>query len=205
MRPYDNWLLLSSNARTTGRKRMETEDLGTTDRTQVGSGALAAAIGFFAVIVVLIGFDIASDYRASTNPRHVLTEAFVMVLALVGLVLLWRQLRLVQHRAERLKIDLEAARKEAQRFREEAHDALRGLGEAIDRQFTRWSLSKAEREVGLLLLKGLSHKEIAEVRSTSETTVRQQALALYRKSGLASRTELSAFFLEDLLLPPNQR
>lgn len=81
----------------------------------------------------------------------------------------------------------------------------RGLRRALDRQFARWSLSPAEREVLLLLLKGLSHKEIAEVRSTSETTVRQQALALYRKSGLASRTELSAFFLEDLLLPPNQR
>jgi DNA-binding CsgD family transcriptional regulator len=184
---------------------METEDVGTNDRTQVGSGALAAAIGFFAVIVVLIGFDIASDYRAGSNPRHVLTEAFVMGLALVGVVLLWRQLRSVQHRAERLMIDLEAARKEAQQFREEAHDALRGLGEAIDRQFARWSLSPAEREVGLLLLKGLSHKEIAQVRSTSETTVRQQALALYRKSGLASRTELSAFFLEDLLLPPTER
>jgi DNA-binding CsgD family transcriptional regulator len=184
---------------------METEDIGTNDRTQVGSGALAAAIGFFAVIVVLIGFDIASDYRAGTNPRHVFTEAFVMALAVVGVVLLWRQLRSVQHRAERLRIDLEAARKEAQRFREEAHDALRGLGDAIDRQFTRWSLSPAEREVGLLLLKGLSHKEIAEARSTSETTVRQQALALYRKSRLASRAELSAFFLEDLLLPPSQR
>ena len=79
------------------------------------------------------------------------------------------------------------------------------MGEAIDHQFTRWSLSPAEREVGLLLLKGLSHKEIAEIRSTSETTIRQQALAIYRKSGLHSRTELSAFFLEDLLLPAAER
>lgn len=53
----------------------------------------------------------------------------------------------------------------------------------------------------LLLLKGLSHKVIAEVRATSERTVRQQALAVYRKAGLAGRAELAAFFLEDLLLP----
>jgi hypothetical protein len=33
------------------------------------------------------------------------------------------------------------------------------------------------------------------------TTVRQHAVAVYRKSGLAGRAELSAFFLEDLLLP----
>ena len=62
-------------------------------------------------------------------------------------------------------------------------------------------LTPAEREVGLLLLKGLSHKEAADVRNTSETTIRQQALAVYRKAGLRNRADLSAFFLEDLLLP----
>jgi DNA-binding NarL/FixJ family response regulator len=94
---------------------------------------------------------------------------------------------------------------EVERFRGEAHDALRGLGEAIDRQFARWALTTAEREVGLLMLKGLSHKEGAAARSTTETTIRQQALAIYRKSGLRNRSELSAFFLEDLLLPAAQR
>ena len=55
------------------------------------------------------------------------------------------------------------------------------------------------------MLKGLSHKEIADIRATSETTIRQQALAVYRKSDLRSRAELSAFFLEDLLLPIAKR
>ncbi len=31
--------------------------------------------------------------------------------------------------------------------------------------------------------------------------MRQHAVAVYRKSGLSGRAELSAFFLEDLLLP----
>jgi DNA-binding CsgD family transcriptional regulator len=87
------------------------------------------------------------------------------------------------------------------RFRGESQQHARGLGEAIDRQFQRWGLSPAEREVALLLVKGLSHKEAAEVRATSERTVRQQALAVYRKAGLAGRAELAAFFLEDLLQP----
>jgi hypothetical protein len=34
--------------------------------------------------------------------------------------------------------------------------------------------------------------------------VRQHAVSVYRKSGLAGRAELSAFFLEDLLLPMDQ-
>jgi DNA-binding CsgD family transcriptional regulator len=163
------------------------------------------AAGCFGLIAVLIGFDIAADYRAGTQPAHLLTEAFVMAVAVAGVGLLGRQLFQAQSRAARLSVDLETARREADRFREEAQGALCGLGEAIDHQFTRWNLTRAEREVGLLLLKGLSHKEVADVRSTSETTIRQQALAIYRKSGLRSRAELSAFFLEDLLLPVDDR
>jgi len=52
-----------------------------------------------------------------------------------------------------------------------------------------------------MLLKGLSHKEIAAMRQTSERTIREQARAVYRKSGLAGRSSLAAFFLEDLLPP----
>ena len=184
---------------------MKAEQLQEGDRTSVGSRIVTLAIALFAIIAILIAFDVAADYRAGTDRRHILTEGIVMGLALIGLGALWQQFRLIQRRAEQLTVDLEAAQKEAQRFREEAHEALRGLGEAIDRQFTRWNLSPAEREIGLLLLKGLSHKEIADVRSTTETTIRQQALAVYRKSGIRSRTELSAFFLEDLLLPVEQR
>jgi DNA-binding NarL/FixJ family response regulator len=47
----------------------------------------------------------------------------------------------------------------------------------------------------------LSHHEIADVRNSSERTIRDQARAVYRKSGVSGRSELSAFFLEDLLLP----
>ena len=46
---------------------------------------------------------------------------------------------------------------------------------------------------------GLSLKVIADLRQTSERTVREQSRALYRKAGLSGRSALSAFFLEDLL------
>ena len=53
----------------------------------------------------------------------------------------------------------------------------------------------------MLLLKGLSHKEIAAIRNVGEATVRQQAGSIYRKAGLEGRRDLAAFFLEDLLGP----
>jgi DNA-binding NarL/FixJ family response regulator len=39
------------------------------------------------------------------------------------------------------------------------------------------------------------------LQGRSERTVRQHAIAVYSKAKVAGRAELSAFFLEDLLLP----
>jgi DNA-binding CsgD family transcriptional regulator len=71
----------------------------------------------------------------------------------------------------------------------------------MDQQFEDWGMTGAEREVGLLMLKGLSHKEIAGLRATTEATVRQQAQAIYRKAKLPGKTAFSAYFLEDLFSP----
>lgn len=67
----------------------------------------------------------------------------------------------------------------------------------------RWVVTALLGAIALLLLKGYSHEEIASLQRKSERTVRQHAVTVYRKSGLSGRAELSAFFLEDLLLPSN--
>ena len=82
-----------------------------------------------------------------------------------------------------------------------ARKHLEGLGAYIKAQFDDWGLTTAEQEVALLLLKGLSMKEVSETRGVSERTIRQQATTIYGKGGLAGRASLSAYFLEDLLLP----
>jgi DNA-binding NarL/FixJ family response regulator len=64
---------------------------------------------------------------------------------------------------------------------------------------------EAELVVAPGLLRGLSHKEIALERDTSERSVRQQARAVYQKAGLAGRSALAAFFLDDVLLVPPKR
>ncbi|MDG0817788.1 helix-turn-helix transcriptional regulator [Bdellovibrio svalbardensis] len=76
-----------------------------------------------------------------------------------------------------------------------------GLQPYIQDQFKQWGLTKTEGEIGLLLLKGLSLREISTIRGTSETTVRQQALVLYKKSSVEGRHQFAALFLEDLLSP----
>ncbi len=152
-------------------------------------------------IVALVGSDVTFDLLSGASVAHLALEAGACVVSVAGVIALWRRFLSVRRESEALWSDLDAARAAAARWRTEAQDHLGGLGAAIDRQFARWSLTRAEADVGLLLLKGLSLKEIADQRATSERTVRQQALAIYRKSGLGGRAELSAFFLEDLLLP----
>lgn len=94
-------------------------------------------------------------------------------------------------------------KKEASDWKVEAQKYIEGLSQSIDQQLSRWHLTAAEKEVALLLLKGLSLKEIAEIRNTTEKTARVQSIAVYSKSGLSGRSELAAFFLEDLLQPQN--
>jgi DNA-binding NarL/FixJ family response regulator len=53
--------------------------------------------------------------------------------------------------------------------------------------------------VAILLLKGLSFKEIAGVRETREKTVRQQASSIYKKAGVSGRHAFAAWFIEDFL------
>lgn len=65
----------------------------------------------------------------------------------------------------------------------------------IEQEFDRWQLTGAERAIAHLMLKGLRLKDIANIRNTSERTVRQQAQVIYRKAGLEGRTDLAAYFL----------
>lgn len=155
----------------------------------------------FGAVALLAGADLLSDMGSGIRPAHLLLEGTVLVLALVAIWMLRRAVRRTGRQVETLRSQVEASRAEAERWRSETRGLLEGLGAAIDAQFERWGLSTAEREVALLLVKGLSSQEIATVRGTSERTVRQQSQAVYRKAGVAGRAELAAFFLEDLLLP----
>lgn len=148
----------------------------------------------FAAIAVLMAWDLAVDYSEGTSWPHILVELVILLVAAAGAVLILWQLKETRQR-------LSLAMEQADQWREENRELMEGLGSAIARQFRRWELTAAETEIGLLLLKGLSHKEIAALRNTSERTVREQSRSVYRKSGLQGRAELSAFFLESIMLP----
>ncbi len=170
---------------------------------------LAAAAALFGAIALLAGADIVADLGEGTTLGHVVIEGLVVLVGSAGLWIgLHRMHRLraaersARQMAEELGERLVSVRQEADRWRLEAKDLLQGLGAAIERQLARWGLTAAEKEIALLLLKGLSHKQVAELRGSSEATVRQQARAVYKKAGVEGRHDLAAFFLEGVLVPP---
>lgn len=155
-----------------------------------------------AMVFLLITLDLVGDYRDGVAWPHLIIEVVILLLSLSGVVYFSRlYYRLAQARINVLKQDLALAELQARQWREANRELIAGLAMQIQKQFDSWQLTRAEAEVGLLMLKGLSHAEIANFRNASERTIRDQARAVYRKSGTAGRSELSAFFLEDLLLP----
>jgi DNA-binding CsgD family transcriptional regulator/uncharacterized membrane protein len=163
----------------------------------------ATALSLF--VFTLITFDFLVDYRDGVPWTHLFTEGLILMLSLAGIVYFGRLYhQFAQSKINLLTQDLALANQQAQQWREANRELIAGLAVQIQKQFDSWQLTPAEAEVGMLMLKGLSHGEIAHVRNASERTVRDQARAIYRKSGVTGRTELSAFFLEDLLLPRQQ-
>lgn len=69
----------------------------------------------------------------------------------------------------------------------------------IQRHFAKWKLSPSEAEVALLLIKGMSTQEIADIRNTKAGTVKSQTGSIYQKANVKGRNELVAYFVEDLL------
>jgi len=169
------------------------DDVG--PRFRLGLTALLIAIATWGVV------DIALDRPQDWLSVHILVEIGFVLLSAGSVLYLW--LGWMQARRSLGRVEGRLAENEAERdrWRARATRLLRGLGAEIDVQFERWTLTPAERQVALLLLKGLGHKEAAGVLDRSERTVRQHAVSVYRKSGLSGRAELAAFFLEDLLLP----
>lgn len=160
------------------------------------------AIAVSLLVFVLIAIDLLGDYRDGVSWMHLLTEVVILMLSLAGLAYFgWLSYQLAQSKISGLTQDLALAEQQARQWRETNRELVAGLAAQIQKQFDLWHLTPAEAEVGLLILKGLGLSDIAELRRTSERTIRDQAQAVYRKAGVAGRSELSAFFLEDLLPP----
>jgi DNA-binding NarL/FixJ family response regulator len=159
-------------------------------------------------LIVLILFalffitDIYFDVHDGVPISHVWHEMLMFVFALGAISWQVRVIFKKNVHISSLNTELFNTKKSYQEWKTKTHASAQEIRQLIDTQFSVWHLSHGEKDVALLLIKGLSMKEIAEIRSTQEKTVRQQATAIYKKSELSGRQELAAFFLEDILSTP---
>ncbi len=153
----------------------------------------------FTIVVIASGADFLADLSHGAGTEHIAKEAVIVSISIIAIA--WLLLGLRQQRLEirSLQLDLEAANNLQTQPRKYVLEARKKLGNVVTRQFSEWMLTDSEIEVGWLLLKGLSLKEIAHVRSTQEKTVRQQASSIYKKAGISGRHTFSAWFIEDIL------
>ena len=159
-------------------------------------------LAIFVLAIVVAGNlgDVFYDYREGASMAHLLMELFIAVVSFTLIAALtfgiWRQSR----SNRRLKAELASMSGTTEPVLPPALASARHeLALVLKEQFEKWSLTQTEREVAMLLLKGLSFKEIAAVRDTMEKTVRQQASAIYKKANVSGRHAFSAWFIEDLL------
>ncbi len=157
-------------------------------------------VGSIAALLVL---EVVTENEAVTFAEVLLEvlEISLAVSAAGGIALLLNRMHVQYEEKMALIRDLDDARREGEVWRAKVQSHLAGLRVEMEKQFEEWGMTTTEQEIGLLLLKGLSHKEIAELRGTSQVTARQQAQSIYQKSRLPGKAAFSAYFLEDLFAP----
>lgn len=158
------------------------------------------SLGALALVVGLAILDTALDpdgFSWADFAFEVVDRA-ITVGAMVAVAWVTFELRAVRQDQATLRRDLAQAVAQGADWRRSHEATLEDLAGAIRRQFSAWGLTAAEADIAGLILKGASLHDIADLRHTSDATIRRQAQGIYRKSGLAGRSELAAYFLESL-------
>jgi len=158
------------------------------------------------IIAIILGLimtlnlaDVVTDISLGVPTWHIIEESIIVLVAGLTMGYLVIEMRSRARQLDRLTCTLSQADQQIANITQEMRSARHQYSELIHQQFENWQLTISEQQVAMLLLKGLSFKEIAAVRDTREKTVRQQASTIYAKSGVDGRHAFAAWFLEDFL------
>lgn len=157
---------------------------------------LSLAYFLFANTMGLIE-DIKEDYQ--DDQLHLIYEGFISLLTVIAVYIVWREAKAGYDATQTLEKSIQHLDQDNLNYSKQVMALKHELFQVVVTQLKDWLLSKSEQEIAILLLKGLSLKEISQIRETKEKTIRQQASAIYKKADLKGRHELSAYFFEDLL------
>lgn len=157
---------------------------------------LRIAFSILLLAIAALGcVDLLFDWKG-IGLLHAAVEGLAILLCICLLALLWFQVE------KSVKISESHRRQAEQEFREfklRNRQTLDQFRSALHEQFGRWDFSDAEIRVAEGLIRGYSLREIAARAGRSVKTVQNQSTAIYQKSGMTGRADLSAFFLSDMI------
>jgi DNA-binding CsgD family transcriptional regulator len=157
-------------------------------------------LGLIIIALVTAG-DILIDIQAGLPYQHLIHEITIMIFCLVLVSFQTRTISKQKLKISKTEAELIQSNTQRDEFRRKSHRFSHDFATVVEEQFKAWDLTESEKEIAILLIQGMSMKEIADDRQSKESTVRQQSASIYRKSHLDGRQQLSSYFLEDLFSP----
>ncbi len=136
-------------------------------------------------------YDTVIDYQHEEHTNFLHFESQLIMSVLIFIIYGWMILKGAKEKQRLLSTE------------KKLEDVKTELAVRLERQFNAWLLTKSEKGIAWLIIKGFSFAEIAVLRDVKENTVRQQAASIYAKSNVSNRSEFTASFLEDLISDPN--
>ena len=149
--------------------------------------ALAALILLQALCAMFFIGDVVIDLSQGDHldDLHLILEAIAALALSAGVIYLMRELRDLINRMAAMELGIRAARGD--------------MSDLIDTFFDQWRLTPSEREIALMVLKGIDNDSIAKMRGTAQSTVRAQCTRIYAKAQVDGRAQLLSIFMEELL------
>ncbi len=144
-------------------------------------------------------FDIIEELSSGLGVKFVILELAICISSFVGFFSMLRKYIKEKDISEGLNEELSKLKSDSEQWKKKVKLISNEFSHALDQQLEEWGLSTTEKEIAVLLMKGMSAKEIAELRSVSEKTVRTHLTSVYKKSKLNNRYELAAYFIDGLV------
>lgn len=168
-----------------------------------GEGSARQTLIFVFVLFVFgsSAVEIGYEFRRGETMATMSDDVLWVFISAVLLGIFVYERREQQRELGRLQEQISCARGKLSQLDSRSPELASQYRAVMQKQFDAWNLTASEQDVVILMLKGLSFREIAEIRETQEKTVRQQASGLYQKAGVTGRHELAAWFFEDMLDP----
>ena len=151
------------------------------------------------IVIIINTTDFIKDIHQGDEWLHIILEIITVCLSIWGIIMTFRMIHSRSEEIKALHEKVEATENNLELLHSKLKEIGKEYSKYLHKQFEAWKLTPSEQEVALILLKGLSFKEIADVRKTKEKTVRQQASNIYHKAKVSSRHEFAAWFFEDML------